>query len=202
MDWSLSEHPPFDATDKGYRDALIWATVCEVAESASVGSTTVFITEDRDFRDGKSNNLHPFLVSHGASITGNSIVLAESIDAAIALTNMDNVITELRELPYDLDQVSTRELLEDRISSFCDQLVGESPDDFQNISDRYDGEIKELTIWDAVPELSTMSVDIAEYTKVGRRSELSPWTPQSATKVSSFPTLTKVPNQVMWVAMI
>ncbi|WP_280422807.1 PIN domain-containing protein [Nocardia carnea] len=47
VDWSLRSHPPFDSTDKGYRDALIWHTVLAVAET-DPQRCVVFVSNDND----------------------------------------------------------------------------------------------------------------------------------------------------------
>jgi hypothetical protein len=58
---ALQRHPPFDSSgQRGYRDALIWHNVLEVARS---GQLVVFVTNDTDFQEGKgANKLHRRLV--------------------------------------------------------------------------------------------------------------------------------------------
>lgn len=60
---SLLSHPPFDATGYGYRDALIWENVCELASKDPSGPIVVLVSKDKDFRHGKSEVLHPYLAA-------------------------------------------------------------------------------------------------------------------------------------------
>jgi hypothetical protein len=73
VNWSLWAHPPFDSTDKGYRDALIWATVREVAAEAKLGCAIVFVTNDNDCCDGKEAILHPKLVQDLTTVYANPL---------------------------------------------------------------------------------------------------------------------------------
>lgn len=50
VEWSLSGRAPFDGSDRGYRDALIWATVRDLA---AAGHEVAFATRDRDFEGGR-----------------------------------------------------------------------------------------------------------------------------------------------------
>src|SRR5205823_5922677 len=102
VNWSLWEHPPFDSTDKGYRDALIWATVRDAAEEAEPGRIIVFITHDNDCCDGKQAILHPKLVQDLARVTANTVSIARTIDDAIALADMGGFLVEVLEPPIDV----------------------------------------------------------------------------------------------------
>lgn len=53
VDWIMEYRLPIGGDGKGYRDALIWATVLEVAERASVDQTVYFVTANtKDFCRG------------------------------------------------------------------------------------------------------------------------------------------------------
>jgi hypothetical protein len=84
LERSLRRRAPFDAAgQRGYRDALIWHNVIEVARS---GQPVVFATNDGDFRDGKgSDELHPHLVEDlkERSIAIDRVTLASSLSEVI-----------------------------------------------------------------------------------------------------------------------
>ncbi|WP_276822162.1 PIN domain-containing protein [Mycolicibacterium mageritense] len=159
IDWSVDSHPPFDATDKGYRDALIWRTVREVAQSRAAGSVIIFVTDDGDYRHGDS--LHPKLVADLAEVTDNAIAIARTLRAAIEQLNAHAEDHEWIEGPPELD-----ELLRDRIEAACEDLVGE---DIGAASEepatKFDIEIPMVdnaTVAEVMPDMSTLSVDVQE----------------------------------------
>lgn len=51
---SLAGGAPFDTTDRGYRDALVWETARELAAQ---GSHVILASNDRDFADGRTGRL-------------------------------------------------------------------------------------------------------------------------------------------------
>ena len=56
---ATSRNRPFDDNGSGYRDALIWESVLELAQQ--VKGPIVLVTKDKDFREG-SSNLHGDLI--------------------------------------------------------------------------------------------------------------------------------------------
>ena len=56
---ATSRKRPFDDNGSGYRDALIWESVLELAKQ--VKGSIVLVTKDKDFREG-SSNLHSDLI--------------------------------------------------------------------------------------------------------------------------------------------
>lgn len=84
VDWSLDRHPPFDQSDKGYRDALLWLTVCRVA--AGSGRDVLFVTNDKDFR--QHGSLHPHLkASFETTAPDSTITLVEELSEAVKHRN-------------------------------------------------------------------------------------------------------------------
>lgn len=161
VNWSLWEHPPFDSTDKGYRDALIWATVREVAREAEPGSVIVFITNDNDCCDGKEAILHPKLIQDLTSVTANTVSIAKTIEDAIALTDMGGVLVELLEPPIDLP--SRTEQIGASIDAACQNLVGSELFELAAHFDvTLDREIDEPTVLEVWPDLATLTLDIHE----------------------------------------
>lgn len=158
VNWSLSEHPPFDSTDKGYRDALIWVTVREVTAEAHSGCAVVFVTNDNDCCDGKEAILHPELTQDLASVTANMVSIAKSIDDAISITAMDKVLTELTEPPLDLP--SRTDQIGASIDAACQNLVGSEL--FDHLDVMLDRELDEPTALEVWPDLTTLSLDIHE----------------------------------------
>ncbi|UGT64249.1 PIN domain-containing protein [Nocardia asteroides] len=50
LTWSLSGEPPFDNSDKGYRDALTWFCFCDVARDRRfLASEVILVSSDNDF---------------------------------------------------------------------------------------------------------------------------------------------------------
>jgi len=161
VNWSLWEHPPFDSTDKGYRDALIWATVRDVAAEAEPGRAVLFITNDNDCCDGKQAILHPKLVQDLTSVTTNTVSIARTIDDAIALTDMGGFFAEVLERPIDLP--SRAEQIGASIDAACQNLVGsELFEPGANFAVTLDSEIDEPTALDVWPDLATLSLDTHE----------------------------------------
>ena len=107
VSWSLDGHPPFDSTDKGYRDALIWRTVREIAAAQPPGSTILFVGADKDYTQEheqpadhprKTQNpdpggtaieettepvLHQKLILDLRQVTTNTVTVVSSIEKAI-----------------------------------------------------------------------------------------------------------------------
>jgi predicted nucleic acid-binding protein len=84
LERSLQRRAPFDkAGQRGYRDALIWHNVIELAGS---GKPIVFATNDGDFRSDKSaDDLHPHLAAelHERSIGAERVTLARSLKEVV-----------------------------------------------------------------------------------------------------------------------
>ena len=84
LERSLQRRAPFDSSrQRGYRDALIWHNVIELAGS---GRPVVFATNDGDFRESKdSNGLHPHLASDLSqrSIAAERVTLAHSLGEVV-----------------------------------------------------------------------------------------------------------------------
>lgn len=58
----LSKRKPFKDSTKGYRDALIWETVLELAKQCRKDDTIIFLTENTDDFAEKKSSLHPDLL--------------------------------------------------------------------------------------------------------------------------------------------
>lgn len=118
------EHPPFDQTDKGYRDALIWATVLDVARSAAAGTEVVFVTQDKDYRGTgeHAEALHPSLASELAAITSNPVRIAKTIDDAMTMTRLDTVHDELADESIEIPELN--DVLSNALSGEADNMWG------------------------------------------------------------------------------
>lgn len=173
VEWSLSAHPPFDTTDKGYRDALIWGTVKAIAVASPAHSEIVFITNDNDFcgSGDDSGKLHKNLIADLTAETPNAVALAKTISEAMTLTKLDSVHAELSEDDHDLelyDDIS--QLITAAIPGACDDILGMELPDY--ISDDFLHEsafkltIPELEgpviVTEVDPRLDTVSVDVHE----------------------------------------
>lgn len=73
--WSLAGEPPFDATDRGYRDALVWETARELAEQ---GGRVILASNDHDFAEGRSGRLASNLRALSDASAG-EVTLASSL---------------------------------------------------------------------------------------------------------------------------
>ncbi len=176
VSWSLEQHPPFDATDKGYRDALIWHTVREIAAAQPAGSRILFVGADNDYLEpsaecGKDapRPLHSKLVADLAQITTTTVTVVPTLQSA------DEILPEPDIQPdddEDLDRVVRDRLARDSallnaaLVAECDQLIGEeigSPDDRPGgLVTHSVPDVENLTIIEVSPVLETFSTDAHE----------------------------------------
>ncbi|WP_306364412.1 PIN domain-containing protein [Nocardia sp. CC227C] len=126
VDWSLIQHHPFDTTDKGYRDALIWWTFYEAARKDTL-RFAVLVSNDNDFFQRGSCELHEELgrhLEHGGMST--SVGFARSIPDALAVAQ--RAIADTSWLPQtELSTARVRELLTEPILDLFGQQVLEAP---------------------------------------------------------------------------
>jgi hypothetical protein len=164
--WSLDEHPPFDSTDRGYRDALIWLTVRDIAATHPDGTSVIFACADNDFTEKGSHNsgdrvLCQELVADLTHVTPNTVTTVESLHAAISM------LPESVDLEPDVDDdLDTADMLGAVVEAACDRLVGEE------IAPSYDGpsrifdyaipDVENATVTAVIPHISTMIVDVHE----------------------------------------
>ncbi len=133
----------------------------EVAQEAAPGCAVVFLTNDNDCCDGKEAALHPKLVQDLANFTENAVSIAESIDDAIAITQMDKVLVELTEAPIDLP--NRAEQIGASIDAVCQNLVGGELFEPGGLFDvTLEPELDEPTLWEVWPNLATLCLDIHE----------------------------------------
>jgi len=116
VDWSLDANPPFDSTDKGYRDALLWWSIREIANHHP--GDVIFVTNDKDFRQGEA--LHPVLSGHFAT--------EHPKRAVIMVDKLLDAFDHLPELP-DLDDSpvefpSIESIVTDGLTAALEQLSG------------------------------------------------------------------------------
>lgn len=83
---SLERRPPFDQSDRGYRDALLWHTVLDLLRE---GTSVVLATNDaRAFSSGKDEcQLHPLLVHEAEALNNGDcrVRLARSLGEAVEI---------------------------------------------------------------------------------------------------------------------
>lgn len=83
VDWSLRSHRPFDETDKGYRDALIWFTFITAAQE-NLGRFVVYVSNDNDCLQKKEAVPHDELADQLEKLgIGQSVGFARSIEEAL-----------------------------------------------------------------------------------------------------------------------
>ncbi|WP_157931740.1 PIN domain-containing protein [Mycobacteroides abscessus] len=167
VEWSLTAHPPFDGTDKGYRDALIWASVREVACAAPDGCAVVFVTNDNDFcSKDEPGALHPSLGEDLDASTRRFIyfAIAKGIDEAI-------VMAMERSQPNRGSASARDELLASRIAYACEAMLHERLPEV--LTERpHVGSTLEWLYIDAIvtelsPDLESLAVDSAEVLEGG-----------------------------------
>ncbi len=151
--WSLDSHPPFDSTDKGYRDALIWRTVRDIAARQPDGSTVQFVSADSDFTQKTDKKqtiaaeppvhllLHQKLSADLSQVTSNLVKVVRSLQEAIDVVGVSDRIgvTTAEGKPAageaeegaqssgeDFDEYRSRDqLLGQKIVAVSELLVGE-----------------------------------------------------------------------------
>ena len=161
--WSLDEHPPFDSTDKGYRDALIWLTVRDIAAGHPDGTSVIFACADNDFTEKGSHQSSDRVLCHELvadlnHVTPNTVTTVGSLHAAI------NMLPEDVDLEAGVDDdLDAAELLGAVVEAACDRLVGEE------IAPSYDGptrifdfaipDVENAAVTSVIPHIPTMIVD-------------------------------------------
>lgn len=124
VDWSLSGHPPFDSTDKGYRDALIWFTACDLA-LADRDRFVILVTNDGDYSKKGTSTPHERLTEHLHSIDRkDSLVIAR--DIVDALKRAKDSRTDTSWWPPTVPHQVVNSLLTARLSDALDDLIGTS----------------------------------------------------------------------------
>jgi predicted nucleic acid-binding protein len=120
---ALQRHPPFDSSgQRGYRDALIWHNVLDVARS---GNMVVFVTNDSDFRETEGGNtLHRRLAKdlQQRGIDPDRVSLAASIAEVVeqVLEPAESILDALNgQLEGDPDR--DRELAEALVKAAAEQ---------------------------------------------------------------------------------
>ncbi|MEV0334510.1 PIN domain-containing protein [Nocardia sp. NPDC050717] len=84
VEWSLRSHPPFDSTDKGYRDALIWWTFIEAA-IADPHRCALFVSNDNDCLKKNEANPKPELDNQLSELGLTAVRFARNIDDALTI---------------------------------------------------------------------------------------------------------------------
>ncbi|MDF3284648.1 PIN domain-containing protein [Gordonia sp. N1V] len=126
--WSLREHPPFDQSDKGYRDALIWHSVQEVALTMLEGTVVVFVTADNDCRRSGSDELHALLAEELLKVGANTVTLSRTLGDAVRFTStsVQPVLHEGGDEALALSAESLEEIIRRRVEQLCSELEGVS----------------------------------------------------------------------------
>ncbi len=168
LNWSLSSEPPFDNSDKGYRDALTWFSFCDVArEHRHTGHEVILVSADNDFGpaavDGAAT-FHARLQRH---------LVEQDLDQGVSIfKSVDPVLRRLPKLAIreTLTDSERGEILfaavEDQCLAMADQpLFWETADmEVEGWVDDLElpSVIETLTFRSVTPQLTTLSVDPAE----------------------------------------
>jgi predicted nucleic acid-binding protein len=120
----LAEAKPFKAGGKGYRDALIWATVVSVCAAADGGAQVVFVSNNStDFlnRDGSLAN---DLASDVATGGGELPRVFDSLRAALE-TIPNHYLPALPDVPDSDDTISLNQLISWALLGASENLAGQ-----------------------------------------------------------------------------
>lgn len=181
---SLVQHPPFDETDKGYRDALIWETVCELAAESTDGAVVVLVTNDKDFREEGAEHLHPKLVEEFdhricASV---AVGIAQKIRGAIehegvrtnrydespAGASEASSSRPAEDFPGEVSPPGILQLVQDGIADLCERRFygehlrfdgHESDGDPLLFGEKISSDISDPTVNEVLPDLGTVALD-------------------------------------------
>jgi hypothetical protein len=174
---SLLRHPPFDHTDKGYRDALIWETVCELVGEATDGVVVVLVTDDNDYRDGKSDALHPALIDEVNTRMHASVTVSVARDLRSAVGDECAKVPEeagtpvnedVDDVPVTVEAQNVVELVERAIVDRCERIFyGESlridnaDGDSEPLlfGEEIDPEVSDPTVEEVIPRIETLVLD-------------------------------------------
>lgn len=161
VEWSLQQHPPFDTTDKGYRDALVWWTIHDLA-ARDHADTYVFLTNDKDFRDGEG--LHPRLIDH---LTSSAKVDEDCVTVVTSIKDLGDRLTALYPAPLTIDDLHAC-LKAGLPSALTAALVGCTiePEDtapYTDIQLRLPEHIETATITDVDVDLDQLRVEIHDH---------------------------------------
>lgn len=182
---SLVQHPPFDETDKGYRDALIWETVCELAAEATDGAVVVLVTSDKDFREEGAEDLHPKLVEEfGQRICASVAVgIAQEIRGAIEHEGVHPNRNEessaggseasaslppAEDSPGAVSPPGILQLVQDGIADLCERRFDgehlrfdghESDGEPLLFGEKISSDISDPTVNEVLPDLGTVALD-------------------------------------------
>ncbi len=133
LDWDLRGRKPFNVNGKGYRDALIWASIVELCAALTALDTLIIVTDNSD----------DFC---GADKTTIAQELVEDLPTGVLVLRYPNLKSMLIEHAWPTEAGPTptlapdspfMELLKEAVASACDHLIGNevedpySPDEFR-----------------------------------------------------------------------
>jgi hypothetical protein len=135
LDRDLAEGKPFTSTGKGYRDALVWHTLREVA--SAVPGTVFFVTANTNDFCEDAARLHPDLVAQLGHAAGrirwirDLETLLQQPELAVFVGELARTPEELAEYIADADEdefnerTPVAELIERAVVSAAEDLAGE-----------------------------------------------------------------------------
>jgi PIN domain len=154
----LSGRKPFSATGKGYRDALIWASIVELCSGLTDADTLIFVTNNSsDFCHGDETTVASELLTDLP--TGLRVLRYPDLKAMLSQHEWP---TEAPPTPNLEEEPSLAEQMKQAIASACDRLVGSEIEDPYSPDPRGRGLSFDFGDWPLPTGLETITVESVE----------------------------------------
>ncbi len=140
LGWDMSGRQPFHESGTGYRDALIWATVLEVADSLRDEEPVLFVSGNRRDFYGPDGTLAAALAQDAQHSPASSISASLTIGDALARLRDDiDSYAEAQDFPDSwIPEGAIEELIEPDVRSAMQRLVGAEVEDTAAFADNLD----------------------------------------------------------------
>jgi PIN domain len=154
----LSSRKPFSTTGKGYRDALIWASIVELCRGLTEADTLIFVTDNKtDFCDADEPTIAQELLTDLP--TGLRVLRYANLKAMLSQYEWQ---TEPPPTPDLHEEPSLAEQMKQAITSASDRLVGSEIEDPYHPEPRGWGPDFDFGDWPLPTGLETISVESVE----------------------------------------
>lgn len=164
LEWDLDRRKPFSETGKGFRDALIWATIRALCAEEDPESPVLFVTKNSDdfWASKNKKELHPHL--RDELDTTQSFTIVEDLQAATGHPLIAPLIESLRTLDgHEPAQARIAELVDETLSD----LYGR---DLVTVVGVWDGDVisdsplpsalHDTAFNDIAPDMETIAYDV------------------------------------------
>ncbi|MFC9351709.1 PIN domain-containing protein [Arthrobacter sp. NPDC057013] len=163
--WDLANRKPFRTEGKGYRDALIWATVLEYVTAAGADNCVIFVSNNKsDFVD--KGGIHADLLGDTAQLQS-----AAELRHSPGLTAAFTLARELRSVepgPEPAEPtVNLEQILLTALDGQCSELTGSDFEERTQDGDVYGpdwvpSEVQNPSVYLLEPDAASMTWDVVE----------------------------------------